>query len=199
VARGDPFQAAAAALRGGACAIQWRDKLHDKGDQLPVCHRLRELCARHDALFIVNDHADLAAACGADGLHVGQHDLPVAEARRSLAHAQIVGSSNATLAEAQASQDAGADYIAVGAIYPSPSKARTRPAGLETLRRAREIARVPLVAISGINEGNVAEVVAAGADAVAVISAVIAADDPEGAARRLLERIEAARPRLASE
>lgn len=193
VARGDVLGAAKAALEGGACAIQWRDKARDKGDQLPDCLRLMEMCARHDALLIVNDHADLAAACGAHGVHVGQHDLTIGDARRSLAPGQIVGRSNATLAEAEASQEAGADYLAVGAIFPSPSKANTRPAGLETLRSVSAIARVPLVAISGINEGNVGEVVAAGADAVAVISAVIAAEDPGEAARRMVERIEAAR------
>ena len=195
VARGDALAAASAALNGGASAIQWRDKTRDKGDQLPDCLRLMEICARHDALLIVNDHADLAAACGAHGVHVGQHDLTIGDARRSLAPGQVVGRSNATLAEAEASQEAGADYLAVGAIYPSPSKANTRPAGLETLRSVSRIARVPVVAISGINESNVHEVVSAGADAVAVISAVVAAEDPTSAARRLVERIEEARAR----
>ena len=96
----DPLAVAAAALRAGACAIQWRDKLRDKGDQLPDCLRLLELCDRHDALFIVNDHADLAASCGAHGLHVGQHDLPLPRARQVMAPHQIVGSSNATVEEA---------------------------------------------------------------------------------------------------
>ena len=188
----DPEEVAAAALRGGACAIQWRDKLRDKGDQLPVCQRLTELCARHDALFIVNDHADLARACGAHGLHLGQHDLPLAHARPLLAADQLVGRSNATVEEATATQGQGADYIAVGAIFPTDTKANTRPAGLETLRRVRTLARVPIVAIGGIDEANAGDVIAAGADAVAVISAVAGASDPEAAATRLNDRIQAA-------
>jgi thiamine-phosphate diphosphorylase len=188
----DPEEVAAAALRGGACAIQWRDKLRDKGDQLPVCQRLTELCARHDALFIVNDHADLARACGAHGLHLGQHDLPLAHARPLLAADQIIGRSNATVEEAADTQDQGADYIAVGAIFPTGTKTNTRPAGLETLRRVRTMARLPIVAIGGISEANAGDVIAAGADAVAVISAVAGADDPEEAARRLTDRIQAA-------
>ena len=193
VARRPVLEVAEAALDGGACALQWRDKTNDKGDQLSTCLRLVELCRSHDALLIMNDHADLAAACGAHGLHLGQHDLAIADARPVLGPRPVVGRSNATLLEAEESRDAGADYIAVGAIFPSPSKDNTRPAGLETLRRVCESAETPVVAISGITESNVADVIAAGADAVAVISAVVAADDPRGAAARLVERIEEAR------
>ena len=186
----DPLAVAAAALRAGACAIQWRDKLRDKGDQILDCLRLLELCARHDALFIVNDHADLAASCGAHGLHVGQHDLPLPRARQVMAPHQIVGSSNATVEEAAESHGQGADYVAVGAIFPTGTKSNTRPAGLETLRRVRSRVQGPIVAIGGINEANAGDVIAAGADAVAVISAVAAASDPEAAARSLIDRIQ---------
>ena len=186
----DPLAVAAAALRAGACAIQWRDKLRDKGDQIQDCLRLLELCARHDALFIVNDHADLAASCGAHGLHVGQHDLPLPHARQVMAPHQIVGSSNATVEEAAESHGQGADYVAVGAIFPTGTKSNTRPAGLETLRRVRSLVQGSIVAIGGINEANAADVIAAGADAVAVISAVAAANDPEAAARSLIDRIQ---------
>ena len=184
------WRSAAAALRAGACAIQWRDKLRDKGDQIQDCLRLLELCARHDALFIVNDHADLAASCGAHGLHVGQHDLPLPHARQVMAPHQIVGSSNATVEEAAESHGQGTDYVAVGAIFPTGTKSNTRPAGLETLRRVRSLVQGPIVAIGGINEANAADVIAAGADAVAVISAVAAANDPEAAARSLIDRIQ---------
>ena len=190
--RTDPLTVAAAALRAGARAIQWRDKLRDKGDQVPDCLRLLELCARHDALFIVNDHADLAASCGAHGLHVGQHDLPIPRARQAMAPHQIVGRSNATVEEAAESDGQGADYVAVGAIFPTGSKSNTRPAGLETLRRVRSQVQGPIVAIGGINEANAGDVVAAGADAVAVISAVAAASDSEASAARLIDRIQAA-------
>ncbi|MBI4338304.1 MAG: thiamine phosphate synthase [Chloroflexi bacterium] len=186
------LEVAAAALRGGARVLQLRDKVNDKGDQLPVARKLAALCRQHNALLFINDHADLAVASGAHGLHVGQHDLPIAEARRVLSPGQLVGCSNALVDEAVASEGLGADYIAVGAIYPTASKEKTRPAGLETLRKVRQIVQTPIVAIGGINESNVEEVIAAGADAVAVISAVVSASDPEASARRLTAKIEAA-------
>ena len=192
VAQRDILEVAAAALRGGAKALQLRDKLHEKGDQLPTALRLKDLCAQHNALLFINDHADLAAASGAHGLHIGQHDLPLADARRLLSPAQLIGRSNATLEEALASQAQGADYIAVGSIFPTATKERTRPAGLETLRQVKKAAQVPVVAIGGINETNVDQVLDAGADAIAVISAVLASPDPQAAARRLAERIASA-------
>ena len=175
-----------AVLRGGARVIQLRDKLHDKGDVLPVARRIRDLCDRHDAVFIMNDHADLAVACDAHGLHLGQHDLPVAEARAILRPYQIIGTSNALVEEAAESESLGVDYLAVGAMFPTDSKERTRPAGLSTLSAVKTTASVPLVAIGGINLANVAQVIRAGADAACVISAVVGAPDPEAAARQLI-------------
>ena len=182
----DLAEMAHAALRGGARVIQLRDKLHDKGDVLPVARRIRALCDDYGALFIINDHADLAVACNAHGLHLGQHDLPIEEARAVLRPYQLIGRSNALVEEALESQKQGADYLSVGAIFPTTSKKRTRPAGLETLRRVKELASAPVVAIGGIGESNVAQVMEAGADAVCVISAVVGARDPEEAARRLV-------------
>ena len=186
------LEVAEAALRGGARVVQLRDKLADKGDLLPTGLRLRDLCERYNALLIINDHADLARACDAHGFHGGQHDLPIAAAREVLEPHQLVGRSNALLEEALESQAQGADYLAVGDIFGSPTKENTRPAGLDTLRKVRAQVSAPLAAIGGIDEGNVQQVVEAGADMVCVISAVAGADDPEGAARRLVERIEAA-------
>ncbi|MSQ11363.1 MAG: thiamine phosphate synthase [Dehalococcoidia bacterium] len=192
-ARGrDTLQLAEAVLANGARIIQLRDKLSEKGVQLQTARRLMELCAKHDALLIVNDHADLVAAANAHGLHLGQKDLPIEEARWGLSWGQLVGTSNATVEEAMASQQKGADYVAVGAMFPSPSKDNTRPAGVATLRKVKEQAQVPLVAIGGITEANVDEVLAAGADAIAVVSAVLGAGDPGKAAARLSERIERA-------
>ena len=185
----DALKVAEAALEGGARLLQWRDKGRDKGDQLPDCLRLVEMCTAHDALLIVNDHADLAVATSAHGLHVGQHDLPLAQARSLLAPSQLAGRSNATVEEAQESESGGADYVAVGRMFPTESKSNTRPAGLETLRSVRETAQAPLVAIGGITEENVESVVEAGADAIAVIGAVAAAADPREAAKRMAERI----------
>ena len=187
----DLVEVTQAVLRGGARVIQLRDKLHDKGDVLPVARRIRDLCDRHNAVFIVNDHADLAVACDAHGLHLGQHDLPVAEARAILKPYQIIGTSNALVEEAAESERQGADYLAVGAIFPTGTKERTRPAGLGTLSEVKARAAAPVVAIGGINLDNVSEVARAGADAACVISAVVGAPDPEAAARRLAAALEA--------
>ena len=188
----DMVELARDVLRGGAGVIQLRDKVHDKGDLLPIARSIRALCDEHGALLIVNDHADLAAACNAHGLHLGQHDLPIEEARAVLHAHQVIGSSNALLEEALESEKGGADYAAVGAIFPTSSKERTRPAGLETLRRVKERISIPVVAIGGINKDNVAQVVGAGADAVCVITAVLGAPDPEEAVRQLIAAMNAA-------
>lgn len=180
------------AIQGGARVIQLRDKTRPKGELLPIAQELRVVCAESDALFIVNDHLDLALAADADGLHIGREDLPLAAARRLLPGDKVVGSSAATLAEALQAREQGADYIAVGSIYPSPSKSGTRHAGLDILRQVSNEVSVPVVAVGGINEHNIADVMRAGADAVAVISAVLGSDDVKEASRRLTARIQEA-------
>ena len=188
----DPVEVARGALRGGAKMLQLRDKLREKGQILPLARTLKELCDEHDALLIINDHPDLASVVGSHGLHVGQGDLPVAEVRRILAPGQIIGRSNHLVEEAVESQAQGADHVAVGAMYPTTTKASIvsrAPAGPETLRRVKEAVSVPVVAIGGINEENVGPVVEAGADAICITSAVGLAQDPEEASRRLVERI----------
>ncbi len=177
------------AIQGGASIIQLRDKIRLKGELAPLAQELQKLCTESNVLFIVNDHLDVALASDADGLHLGQGDLPLPIARRLLPADRIVGSSTATLDEALEAQGQGADYVAVGSIYPTPSKPDTRLAGLDTLRQVREKVSVPVVAIGGINEDNVAEVINAGADAIALISAVLEASDVKEASRRLTARI----------
>lgn len=192
----EPIEVAARAIDGGASAIQWRDKARDKGDQAADLTALTALCRERGVSLIVNDHADAARAHGASGAHVGQHDLSVAAARSVLHPWQLVGTSNALVDEAVASAQAGADYVAVGRMFETASKTNTRHAGPETLRSVREALGAeapPLVAIGGINAANAAEVAAAGADGVAVMSAVTAAPDPRAAAARLLEAFAAAK------
>lgn len=188
----DPLDIATAAVRGGARMLQLRDKLRDKGEILPLAAALQKLCQANDMLLIINDHVDLAAALGTDlvGAHVGQTDLPVAQARRVLAPQQVLGRSNREIDLLVQSQEMGADHVAFGAIYPSTTKSGGRgPQGIEPLLRAREAAKVPLVAIGGITAENVGPVVEAGADAICVAAAVGAATDPEAAASRLVEAI----------
>ncbi len=188
----DPVEVARGALKGGAKVLQLRDKLREKGHILPLARALKELCVEYGALLIINDHADLAALVGADGLHVGQGDLPVAEVRRILHPRQIVGRSNHLPEEILESQARGADHVALGAIYPTATKSSIRSRatlGPDAVRRVRESVHVPMVAIGGINVENVEPVVMAGADAVCVTGAVGLAADPEEASRRLVEKI----------
>ena len=186
----EPMDIARAAINGGARMLQLRDKLRDKGESLPLATALQQLCQENDALLIINDHVDVAAAVGSAGVHVGQTDLPVAEARRVLAPHQVLGRSNREIHLLVESQEMGADHVAFGAIYPTTTKGGGRgPQGIEPLLRARAATKVPLVAIGGITAENVAPVVEAGADAVCVAAAVGSAPDPEAAASRLVEAI----------
>jgi len=180
-----PVETARMALEGGARVIQWRDKRRDKGEQLGDARAIVALCHAHGAAFIENDHADFAVAAGADGVHLGQKDLPIALVRPITGAAMIVGVSTNNATEARAAEAAGADYVAVGALFATASKDVTRPASIERLREVKAAVRVPVVAIGGIDADNISSVVAAGADAAAVISAVCGADDPRAAAARL--------------
>lgn len=188
----DPVEVCRLALHGGAAIIQYRDKLRDKGDQLPIVERLLALCREAGVPLVINDHVDLALACGADGVHVGQHDLPVAVARRLLPDGAIVGCSTNNPDEARAAAAAGAAYIAVGRIFPTGSKANTRTASLDTIRQVRVAVSQPIVAIGGITPANVDQVIAAGADLAAVIGAVGEAEDVEAAARAIASRFRTA-------
>lgn len=173
------------ALRGGARLVQYRDKLHDKGDQLLVLERLRPLCRDAGVPLVVNDHVDLALAAGVDGVHVGQHDLPVAVVRRLLPAGAIIGCSTNNPDEARAGEAAGATYVAVGRLFPTRSKTNTRPAALDAVRQVKAAIGLPLVGIGGIDAANVDDVIAAGANAAAVIAAVCGANDVEAAARAI--------------
>jgi thiamine-phosphate pyrophosphorylase len=182
-----------AALAGGSRLIQLREKEWPSGRVLPLAERLRARCAAAGATFIVNDRVDLAVAAGADGVHVGQDDLPARAVRPLLRAGMILGVSTHSVAQARAAQADGADYIAVGSMFPTRSKAEFELVGTDLLRKLRGEIRVPLIGIGGITHANVGEVIAAGGDGVAVISAVCAADDPRVAAERFIALIRRAR------
>ena len=186
-----PIEVANQAIRGGSRTIQLRDKILSKKELLPIAQQLKNLCTEHEVLFIVNDHLDLVLATDADGLHLGQDDLPIKVARKLLPIGKILGCSTRTVAQSTTAQADGADYIAVGSIYPTLSKEDATVVGLERLHQIRQAVPLPLVAIGGINKDNVNEVTAAGADSVAVISAVLAAESPEEAARQIVTTLEA--------
>jgi len=181
--RVDLVDACAAALAGGARVLQYRDKGRDAARRLEEARALRALCARHGVPLIVNDDVELAAAVGADGVHLGEHDPSLDEARARLGAGAIVGvSCYDSFERARQFAAAGADYLAFGAFFPSPTKPQARRAGPELLRAARALGK-PLVAIGGITHANARVPIDAGADCVAVVSALFGAADITASAR----------------
>ncbi len=188
-----------AAIAGGVRMVQLREKEWPSGQLLPIAERMRERCRRAGVTFIVNDRLDVALAVDADGVHLGQDDLPSRAARPLLRRGMLLGRSTHSLAQARTAQAEGADYVAVGSMFPTASKPDFELVGPELIRTVRREITVPLVGIGGITLENLAEVILAGADGVAVISAVCAADDPAVATRRFLDAIEAARRQRTSQ
>jgi len=186
----DAIGAASKAISGGAKVIQLRDKQNGKGELLVIAKQLKDICYKSSALFIVNDYLDIALASEADGVHVGQEDLPLSVIRNELQVDKIIGISTKTLAQAQKAEAEGADYIAIGSIFSSPTKVNAMVVGLEHLRQVRKSVSIPIVAIGGISKKNIGEVMAAGADSAAVISAVLVQKDMESATRQLVKEIE---------
>jgi len=182
-----------AVLAGGCRIVQLREKTMPPAEIFPLAQALRRRCREAGALFIVNDRVDLALAVGADGAHVGQDDLPAREARRLLPPPMILGVSTHNQDQARRARDDGADYVAVGSMFPTGSKVGFELVGPELVRRVRADIPVPLVAIGGITRDNLSQVMEAGADAVAVISAIGNARDPAAAVRGFLETIRSAR------
>jgi thiamine-phosphate pyrophosphorylase len=194
--RRDPVEQARAACAGGAALVQLRAKHATDREALRWAEALRELTRRAGALFFVNDRFDLALAAEADGVHLGQEDLPPGRIPAPLRARLAVGRSTHTLAEARAARAEPVDYVAFGPVFGTTSKPSPHPArGLAMLgEAARAVAPLPLVAIGGIHAGNAAAAIAAGAAAIAVISAVAGAGDAEAAARELARAAAPARP-----
>ena len=182
-----------ATLAGGCRMIQLREKEWPSGRLLPLAERMRDRCRRAGATFIVNDRVDLALAVDADGVHLGQDDLPPRAARPLLRPGMVLGRSTHSVGQAREAQVEGADYIAVGSMFPTRTKPDFQLVGPELIRAIRPETRSPLVGIGGVTRENVAEVIRAGADGVAVISAVCGAPDPAAATREFLAAIRAAR------
>lgn len=176
------------ALQNGVRVIQYRGKADPEEVRLPVAIRLRDLCWQNGALFIVNDDPALALACGADGVHLGQGDGSVMRAKQMLGDAALIGVSTHCLEEAEQAQRQGADYIGFGCLFPTASKQDTIGASLDELRLVRCAVSLPLVAIGGIHVGNISQAAWAGADAAAVISAIMRADDCASAVRGLMRQ-----------
>ena len=184
------------AIAGGADVVQLRDKFCDCDYFRRCALEVRDVAREAHVPFIVNDRLDVALQCEADGVHLGQADVPLKFARRVAPNRFIIGVSAGTLAEALAAERDGADYVGLGPVFPTRSKDDAgATCGLELLREARSRVSIPIVAIGGIGARNVGDVIAAGADGVAVISAVVGEEDVAGAARLLKGLIAEARAR----
>ena len=182
--RPDLLAAVESALRGGATVLQYRDKTTDGERRHREVEALLAACRRHRVPLIINDDMELAAAAGADGVHLGELDVPLAAARARLGAAAIIGvSCYDRLDRARAAAAAGADYLAFGAFFASTTKPQARHATTDLLREAKPLG-LPLVAIGGITPDNAAPLIAAGADFLAVISGVFGAADPGRAAQK---------------
>lgn len=183
------------ALEAGIRTVQLRDKEASTRKLLDDASTLLALCREYGATFLVNDRVDVALAAGAGGVHLGQDDMPADAARRLLGRDAVIGVSVRTAQEARRAEEDGADYMAANLVYPTATKTDLPdPLGPEGIRELRSACGLPLVAIGGIDAGNAVEVIGAGADGLAVVSAIMAAGDPAAAAVRLLE---AARKALA--
>jgi thiamine-phosphate pyrophosphorylase len=177
------------AIEGGADVVQLRDKTCSLRELVASGKRVREVTRRTGTLFMVNDRLDAAIACGADGVHLGQDDMQVRTARAIAPQDFLIGVSVGSPAEAQQAVTDGADYLAASPVFPTEQKTADRFCGIPGICRIREVVNVPLIAIGGIGMHNVCDAMRAGADGVAVISAVVGQQDISGAARALKNRI----------
>ena len=174
------------AVQGGAAYVQLREKDLSTRDFVEEAIAVKKLLLPFHVPLIINDRIDVALACGADGVHIGQEDMPYATARKLMGQEAIIGLSVETWADVEASQNLDVDYIGVSPVFATPTKTDTKePWGLEGLRKIKSFSRHPLVAIGGINESNARTVVKVGADCLAVVSAVCSADDPAAAVANL--------------
>jgi len=182
------------AVKGGVTVVQLREKNCSTREYVEIAKKVKAILSSSNVPLIINDRIDVAWACRADGVHVGQNDMPYAEARRILGPDAIIGLTVESESQALAAEDLDADYLGVSTIYPTPTKTDTVYVwGIDGLNRLARKSRHHLVAIGGLNRDNTAEVIRAGAHGVAVVSAICAADNPEAAARDLRSIINSAR------
>ncbi len=172
------FSTVEAALQGGLTLVQYRDKDADDLVRLNTAQKLRQLCHDYGALFIVNDRIDLALATDADGVHLGQQDVPVQLARQVLGTGRIIGRSTHNADDLRSAIDEGADYVGVGPVYETPTKQGRPAAGLDYVRYAAEHCPIPWFAIGGIDINNVNDVLVAGAERISIVRAIMQADQP---------------------
>ncbi len=177
-------------IAGGADTIQYRQKSGSTREMIEIARNMKRLCSEAGVVFIVNDRLDVAIAAEADGVHLGQDDFPIPMARELLGEGRIIGGSAATLDEARKCLSEGADYVGFGPVYPTSSKDDAGPvSGIYILKQVVEIIPLPIIAIGGVDAENIPDVIRAGAQGIAVISAVCCQDDPEEATRALYQAL----------
>ena len=179
------YQQVEAALKGGATCVQLREKELDEAAFLQEAKELCVLCRRYGVPFIVNDNVDVAQACGADGVHVGQEDMKAGEVRRRVGEDMILGVSVHTVEEARRAVRDGADYLGLGAVFPTSTKTDADQMSNETLRDICGAVEIPVVAIGGLNRDNILRLSGSGVDGVALVSAIFGAEDIKAACREL--------------
>lgn len=184
------YQQVEAALKGGVTCVQLREKDMDDAAFLWEAREIRALCRQYEVPFIVNDNVDVAIACGADGIHVGQEDMAAAEVRRLAGEGMILGVSVHTVEEALEAVQNGADYLGLGAVFPTSTKTDVDQMPNKTLRAICDAVDVPVVAIGGINRDNIGKLSGSGVDGVALVSAIFSADDIEAVCRELRQMSE---------
>ena len=185
----DLFKILSDSMRAGLDMVQFRDKEASDTDFLEAASKIKDLLKEKEVLFIINDRVDIALALDADGVHLGQEDTPVEVVRRILGRKKIIGFSARSLEEALVAAEKSVDYIALGAIFPTPVKPDYETPGLEALKQAVKQIKIPLVAIGGINESNIGDVAATGVKRIAVVRAILEAKDPYLATKFLLDKI----------
>ncbi|MEH2415019.1 MAG: thiamine phosphate synthase [Nostoc sp.] len=185
-----------AALKGGLTLLQYRDKTADDSLRLEQARKLRQLCHIYSTLFIVNDRVDLALAVDADGVHLGQQDMPIAIARQLLGSQRLIGLSTTNKDEMQAAIAEGVDYIGVGPVYETPTKVGKAAAGLEYVSYAAKNCSIPWFAIGGIDANNINDVIDAGAERVAVVRSLIQAEQPTLVTQYFLSQLNRIKPEL---
>ena len=183
-----------AAVDGGTTVVQLREKDCPTLEFIQQAQSIKAFLRKRNIPLIINDRVDIAQAVKADGVHLGQSDMPLEMAKGILGNTMIIGISAESIEDAITAEKGGADYLGISPIYATPTKTNTAPAlGLEGLREIRKAVSLPLVGIGGLNKDNAADVIRNGADGVAVVSAIVAADDPAAAARELTQVINEAR------
>ena len=179
------YEQVEAALKGGVTCVQLREKELDETLFIQEAKALCTLCRRYGVPFIVNDNVEIAIACGADGVHVGQEDLAAGEVRRRVGENMILGVSVHTVEEARQAVRDGADYLGLGAVFPTSTKTDADQMSNETLRDICGAVEIPVVAIGGLNRDNILRLSGSGVDGVALVSAIFGAEDIEAACREL--------------